>query len=126
MVCLGHELEKNIIKYHQIKCLQWKSASATSGVKAPSKPTEAQVKEQSVVRGGDAIMFTEKGGNDALTIGQAVNTIFGRGVLLDTGSSEHKCLSIKMKWGVIYAVSPSSIGIHVQNNGGMILLCLWT
>ena len=62
-------------------------------------------------------MFTEKGGNDALTIGQAVNTTFGR-VLLDTGSSEHKCLSIKMKWGVIYAVSPSSIGIHVQSNGG--------
>ena len=25
VVCLGHELEKNIIKYHQIKCLQWKS-----------------------------------------------------------------------------------------------------
>ena len=91
---------------------------ATSGVKVPSKPTEAQVKEQSVVRGGEAIMFTEKGGNDALTIGQAVNTTFGRGVLLDTGSSEHKCLSIKMKWGVIYAVSPSSIGIHVQSNGG--------
>ena len=44
--------------------------------------------------------------------GQLVDSIFGRGEVVDYSKSNGHYISIKLKWGVVYAASPSSIGLR--------------